>query len=281
MRFVESPTSASLTSEPTVSPSSSAFIVPVVPGPLIEVCNDLPEGWHDGDGPPYNCGWYGQQGRCAAYGNDYRNFGATANQACCGCGGGRVESPTSASLTSEPTVSPFIAPVVPGPLIEVCNDLPEGWHDGDGPPYNCGWYGQQGRCALYGNDYRNFNATANQACCGCGGGQMATVSASAAAPSAGTSIQTASPSITISVTPSSQTTGLSSMSPTSDERQFAQGSGQICVNVPETWHDTDGPVYNCDWYAQGTNCALFGGIDPNFGVTANQACCACGGGEPA
>merc|ERR1719204_3080753 len=52
----------------------------------LAVCHDQPEWWHDSDGPYYNCHWYRQdRRRCGLYGNSYRNFGMTANEACCGC----------------------------------------------------------------------------------------------------------------------------------------------------------------------------------------------------
>lgn len=50
-------------------------------------CSNVP-GWYDSDGKRYNCQWYSYNNRCQSYGNGYRNFGATANQACCVCGGG-------------------------------------------------------------------------------------------------------------------------------------------------------------------------------------------------
>jgi len=68
----------------------------------------------------------------------YENFGKTANQACCSCGGG-----------SKP-----------------CTDVP-GWHDADGTQYNCQWYSRFRRCQRYGDLYRNFGYTANEACCVC------------------------------------------------------------------------------------------------------------------
>ena len=43
----------------------------------------------------------------------------------------------------------------------------------------------------------------------------------------------------------------------------------------EEWFDADGAPYNCEWYAQSSNCAKYGGKFENFGWTANQACCAC------
>lgn len=46
------------------------------------------------------------------------------------------------------------------------------------------------------------------------------------------------------------------------------------VNGKE-WHDSDGPYYNCAWYAQGSNCRSFGHRYRYAGYTANQVCCAC------
>lgn len=52
-------------------------------------CVDGPVKWYDNDGPDYNCAWYGAgKSRCTSYGNSYANFGRTANEACCVCGGG-------------------------------------------------------------------------------------------------------------------------------------------------------------------------------------------------
>jgi len=51
-------------------------------------CSDSPRGWYDSDGPEYNCGWYARGNNCQDYGDGYSNFGKTAKQACCSCGGG-------------------------------------------------------------------------------------------------------------------------------------------------------------------------------------------------
>ncbi len=54
------------------------------------------------------------------------------------------------------------------------------------------------------------------------------------------------------------------------------GSPQTnCVDHPANWHDADGPMYNCDWYAQSTYCEDFGSSYENGGYTAQTACCAC------
>merc|ERR1712150_145710 len=72
------------TSSPTISPTSS--------NGENGKCMDSPEDWHDSDGAQFTCEWYEEGNRCAKYGNMYENFGKTANQACCACGGGLSRS---------------------------------------------------------------------------------------------------------------------------------------------------------------------------------------------
>ena len=42
------------------------------------------------------------------------------------------------------------------------------------------------------------------------------------------------------------------------------------------FYDVDGLQYDCMWYESGSNCANYGGLYAHAGVTANDACCACG-----
>lgn len=60
-------------------------------------------------------------------------------------------------------------------------------------------------------------------------------------------------------------------------------SGESCLDAKvkgEDWHDDGGPSYNCEWYSQKKKrCKKYGGKHPWKGLTANDACCACGGGE--
>ena len=204
---------------------------PVTPPP----CTDSPVGWYDIDGPTYSCSWYAQGSNCASYGNSYANFGKTANQACCVCGGGVTGPVPSPVVVPPPTKAPTRTPSrtpsrspskTPTKAPGVCVDNPQGWYDIDGPTYSCPWYAQGSNCASYGSGYANFGKTANQACCACGGGLITT-----------------------------------------------------CTDNPVGWYDIDGPTYSCAWYAQGSNCASYGNAYANFGKTANQACCVCGGGS--
>lgn len=55
-------------------------------------------------------------------------------------------------------------------------------------------------------------------------------------------------------------------------------TGSWCMDSPVGWYDSDGPNYNCTWYAKGSNCERYGDQFENGGLTANEACCVCGGG---
>merc|ERR1712038_766492 len=82
----------------TMSPTTSPTPAPP--------CDDDPEGWYDSDGPTYDCEWYSEGNNCQAHGDSYENFGKTANEACCACGGGRRETfPPTPSPTESPTPS--------------------------------------------------------------------------------------------------------------------------------------------------------------------------------
>lgn len=63
-------------------------------------------------------------------------------------------------------------------------------------------------------------------------------------------------------------------------KSFLPGQGvsmqvtPICSDAPG-WYDSDGPRYNCDWYGREGRCALYGSSYRNWGLVANEACCAC------
>jgi secreted trypsin-like serine protease len=50
-----------------------------------------------------------------------------------------------------------------------------------------------------------------------------------------------------------------------------------CEDVPG-WYDSDGPEYDCAWYAAEDACE-FAAEYENAGYTATEACCVCGGGN--
>merc|ERR1711865_16102 len=139
--------------------------------------------------------------------------------------------------------------------------------------YDCGWYANGDNCGVYGHSYPGvLGQTANQACCVCqtsqasgggsggGSGSYTTVSQ----PSAGGSGGGSGPQYGSGF----ELAEVSGMKQT----VFLEGG---CTNTP-SWHDADGETYNCDWYANGDNCGVYGHSYPGVGgQTANQACCVC------
>jgi len=86
---------------PPSPPNNPPPPTPPTPGP--PACLDSPQNWYDSDGRFYNCNWYADTGSCAAIGDAYANFGKTANQACCECGGGSTgEGPGTSPPTKPP-----------------------------------------------------------------------------------------------------------------------------------------------------------------------------------
>eukprot|EP00591_Stephanopyxis_turris_P010101 CAMPEP_0195510034 /NCGR_PEP_ID=MMETSP0794_2-20130614/2796_1 /TAXON_ID=515487 /ORGANISM="Stephanopyxis turris, Strain CCMP 815" /LENGTH=888 /DNA_ID=CAMNT_0040637381 /DNA_START=33 /DNA_END=2699 /DNA_ORIENTATION=+ len=285
------PPTTSPTTFPTLSPSNSAnpsrtklpssnpsaSFAPSNSPVETPPCVDDPKGWYDSDGPRYDCAWYSENSNCMSHGDGFENFGATANQACCACGGGReitltarpTEHPTITvipSLSREPSLHPTassvpsIAPIkspthIPSisfiptsspSNIPPCKDDPSDWYDADGPSFDCEWYSEGSNCQYGGDEqFSNFGMVANEACCACGGGVL----------ESGTYSPTLTPS------------------PTSEP-----SNARPCQDDPPGWHDIFGSDYNCEWYDNGTNCEEHGDGYANFGVTAKRACCACGGG---
>jgi hypothetical protein len=54
------------------------------------------------------------------------------------------------------------------------------------------------------------------------------------------------------------------------------GSNRACIDKPG-WFSRGGPKYTCGWHAA-ADCLFARGYS-NFGATARDACCACGGGS--
>lgn len=68
--------------------------------------------------------------------------------------------------------------------------------------------------------------------------------------------------------------------------RFDMGFGSVpkCVDTKPhlPWNDDGGAKFTCEWYGggpAGRRCSKDGGKHANSGMTANQACCACGGGS--
>lgn len=62
--------------------------------------------------------------------------------------------------------------------------------------------------------------------------------------------------------------------------QEPESPKNVCTDI-SNWHDSDGPTFNCEWYASmdtELRCR-HSTRHPNNGYTALTACCVCGGGE--
>ena len=163
-----------------------------------------------------------------------------------------------------------------------CVDSPAGWYDSDGPTFTCQWYKEKDNCDSFGstNKYSNFGKNAKQACCACGGGSTAlrppapTPTKPEPTPIPPTESPTESPTKRPTSSPTQRPSPTpKAPSPTSPTRPSK------CFDSPLNWNDSDGPTFTCKWYADYQYCEQFGDGFPNFGKTANQACCACGGGR--
>merc|ERR1712195_320090 len=180
-------------------------------------------------------------------------------------------------------------------LIEVeggCTNTPD-WHDEDGATYNCDWYSQGSNCATYGSSYAGVaGETANQACCVCQTAGVVPTPQPTEGYGAGSGVPTPQPTEGYgarSGVPTPQPTEAYAAGsgfelvqvPEPKQTVFVEeeckrtASGDFCCNTPN-WHDADGATYNCDFYADGSNCALYGSSYAGvLGQTANQACCVC------
>ena len=257
------------TTEPTSSPSG--------------VCTDDPVGWYDIDGPIFDCAWYKEGNNCSLFGNNYENFGKTANQVCCVCGGGNDSSPPNspispptstpsntpsklksdvpsmlptkvptASPSSGPTPAPSKSPVVSMLPTKVPTVSPTS-KPSKSPvviPQLCyetdrDWYDIDGPtydCAWYGLGDNCFLYGDLYERLGTTANQVCC-----------------------------ECGGGSSFPP------------PFCTDSPLGWYDIDGPTYDCEWYAKGRNCLnhgdFYASMWENKLTTANEACCACAGGE--
>ena len=194
-------------------------------------------------------------------------------------GHGLVRADRAAALLySGLTLHPTVSPTLPS-----CIDDPIGWYDIDGEDYNCNWYAFGTNCEKYGNGYENFGTTANEACCACGGGTKNTVTPSISVSketlSPAPTPSSVSPSKSSSTSPSAIPTGIPSITlSSSPSSSFSVAPTSGCTDTPLGWFDADGELYDCKWYAQGNNCETYGSGYMHLDKTANEACCACGGG---
>merc|ERR1719215_2410968 len=222
----------------------------------------------------------------------------TPQVACCACGGGFELDPnapsSSPTVSEEPTVSQ-----VPSAAPTICEDYPN-WMDVENG-YECYIFDLMDDdsgflCEWYADVVSIDGVTLMEACCACGGGMIVDEDAPSSSPSL-----SFTPSVSQSPTAAPTVSAAPSIS--------AVPTGE-CFDV-EDWVDYVGD--DCSWYAEDDNfdddyfdddfwmnrqrqrkleqelydddyesssrCELFGDSTSPNGISANQACCVCGGGK--
>ena len=88
---------------------------PPSPPLAVNKCGNSPKYWFDSDGPKFDCAYYRIHNKCDSIGYRFRNFGKTAQEACCACGGGMMGtlSPSPYPTTHYPTIPPPTSPTLP------------------------------------------------------------------------------------------------------------------------------------------------------------------------
>jgi len=185
----------------------------------------------------------------------------SALDACCICDGGYRDGAIVPSFAPTESMMPSIS------YLQQCNDFPF-WYDIDGPKFNCTWYGQENKCALYGDAYTNMGHTANTACCACSNGIIE---------GGYTDDEIIIPLPTISNSTNSTNTtkfGSTRQDTCYDYYNWTTASGMSCAS-----YELD--VELDDALSGQKPCSLYGHFVSNStnGFSASKACCACGGGD--
>jgi trypsin len=126
-------------------------------------CQDVSPGgqaWHDADGETFTCEWYSEGDNCRNHGDGYENFGHTANEACCMCGGG-----SGGDVDHDVPECVDISDWTDG--ADGCDEYVDNlWCNSDGSE-GANWLASWGELADW---ISSDGRTAADACCGCGGG---------------------------------------------------------------------------------------------------------------
>jgi len=147
-------------------------------------------------------------------------------------------------------------------------------------------------CPFYGDLYPNEDGiTLKEACCYCGGGGSMNVPSPTVTPSVTPTAKPShqyQPTVTPSVTPTDkpshqyEPTVTPSVTPTDKPSYYYEPT--VIPSVSPSCYDYIGWVDSyeegCDWYeVYDPGCPWYGDLYPNEdGITANEACCHCGGG---
>eukprot|EP01063_Lacrimia_lanifica_P001031 TRINITY_DN1048_c0_g1_i2.p1 TRINITY_DN1048_c0_g1~~TRINITY_DN1048_c0_g1_i2.p1 ORF type:complete len:1492 (+),score=527.54 TRINITY_DN1048_c0_g1_i2:95-4570(+) len=309
------------TPAPTPVPTDAPTPAPTPEPTLPSTCTDIrPNGarWYSGYGQSYGCDYFAagatqSPSRCEKWGNDKRNMGYVANEACCVCGGGVGLDDTPAPETPEPTEAPTPVPTVatdapatatpepttaapteaPTPVPTQATDAPStdapvtggeckdktvdggaAWHGSWGSSYGCPYFADP-----------QFDYRCNRF--GSSGRNFGLVATDAccvcgggdrAAPVPTSPPATPAPTATTPAPTVAATDAPATAPPTAVP--------ETCVDVTidgRTWYSGYGEPYGCDYFAAGatqspSRCEKWGELKPSEGYVANTACCACGGG---
>ena len=197
--------------------------------------------------------------RCELFGNEILPDGTSANEKCCDCGGGFMEPfvPSSAPSTS----NNLAVHSTPQPTYEGCVDV-TGWYDSAGK--TCEYYenpitgvSQQSWCLMGNQGLLNRGYVATTACCVCGGG------------------------LWIENMIFKEATDV----PLRPMRPSLQMEGDPCLDRPG-WGSRIGNIaVSCDTFSFRStrelgkrSCDQYGHIESDFGSSATESCCICGGG---
>eukprot|EP00816_Leptocylindrus_hargravesii_P012834 CAMPEP_0196825136 /NCGR_PEP_ID=MMETSP1362-20130617/92867_1 /TAXON_ID=163516 /ORGANISM="Leptocylindrus danicus, Strain CCMP1856" /LENGTH=1154 /DNA_ID=CAMNT_0042205513 /DNA_START=183 /DNA_END=3647 /DNA_ORIENTATION=- len=196
--------------------------------------------------------------RCELFGDQILPDGTSANKQCCACGGGFAEPfvPSSAARVSMNPASNTVQPTYNG-----CVNVAE-WEDTAGR--TCEYYENPITgvnplqwCLMGNNGLLNKGYVAMTACCACGGGLL----------------------MENMIFKEATNVSLRPMRPT------LQMEGEPCLDRPE-WGSRIGNITaSCDTFSfrsiasiEKRSCDQFGHIESDFGSSAMESCCICGGG---
>jgi hypothetical protein len=185
------------------------------------------------------------------------------------------------SLSSKPSKNKLSSSVETG-MDASCRDSPKGWYDAGGSTFDCEYYEDYNKCGEWGYKYENMGKTANEACCTCGGGKRT------CSDSPRNWYDKGGPPFDCEwyAEESDRCKVWGDMNrnrgKTANEACCTCGGGDRGNNDPTCedtygWKDSLGD--GCSFYEKGFNCEDYGDDFRNMGETANEACCACGGGN--
>ena len=232
------PTPAPNPAPPPAPATATPTTAPTVPIEEL-VCNDfIPVGeekWHDIDGPQFDCDWYRGGTNCDNFGDDFKLFEQTANQACCACGGGGEQNCIPDIQQAKQLSSKLLAYIT-----NISIRIPK---------------------ARFSNIVFNFPLVAVKSPKNPPGGPI--TESPTREPTASPTMAPTTPEPTASPTMAPTTpepTASPTMAPTTPDVGPPQDDDEVeptCVDVAG-WYDRDGSTYDCQWYAVGDRCVNLG-----------------------